>query len=405
MHESKPRFNAPRSARVTTRCTCFITSLLLIWAISQSSIRSADTEAKKPDAPTPAPTAAVRSNDDSESGAEQSTDRKSVERSVAAGLNFLRATQHPDGSFGNQQQHLQTGLAILAFLSAGATADIDSSSALPKAAAWMLQHTGDDGFLGDGEAPHESHAVSALALSELIGMLPDPTQDAAIVRRADDALRYTLAVQDKAVGAEFYGGWKIAPKDKGNDRRVTAWCLYFLKSMELRRREIPKSAYARALSFMEGSQKVPFSEKKFDVTDTGGFSYDAAGLPVISVTGAGLACMSLFGRDRERRDHAVNWFHNNLILWYGPNFYDTNFFAARGLFREMRRTEKGRRVAQAYFTRVQTMLRDHQNSDGSFQIPPANAENTIIMGKTYATALAVLILDADRELLPIDAAE
>ena len=339
---------------------------------------------------------------------EPSLNTKLIERSVESGLAFLRAAQNPDGSFGSQQQHLQTGLATLAFLSAGATPDADAPSPVPKAAAWIFQHSGDDGFLGDGEFPLESHAVSALALAELIGMLPDPEQDKAVTQRADDALRYTLAAQDKAVGAEFYGGWKIAPKDKGNDRRVTAWCLCFLRSMELRGREIPKPAYARALSFMEGSQKVPSSEKKYDKADLGGFSYDAAGLPVISVTGAGLACMALFDRDRERRGLALTWFSNNRILWYGPNFYDTNFFLSRGFAREMRSPRPlaaARRLGPAYFVRVQTMLRDHQNSDGSFQIPPANAENTVVMGKTYATAMAVLVLNAARGLLPIDCEE
>lgn len=328
-----------------------------------------------------------------------------IAEAVDAGLKFLARSQNPDGSIGTVEPHLQTGLSILAFLSSGRTEDIDPKSPIPAACDWLLRYSGEDGFLGDEEFPMESHAVCALALSELRGMVRDPKRAARVDAKASRALDYALAAQDKAVGADFYGGWRADPKNKVCDRRVTAWYLLLLKSASLRGFEVPRGALSRALMFMEGSQKIPEAGKTPEKTDIGGFSYDATGLPVVSITGAGLAAMSYYGRDAKRRDLALQWLQDNRPIWYGPNFYYTHFFTSRALVREARRGPDGRKQLARYAQTLWDMLRDHQNADGSFQIPPGNAENTRRMGETYGAAMAVLILNMQRQLMPIDSAE
>lgn len=324
-------------------------------------------------------------------------------RSVDAGLAYLRTAVNPDGSFGSHQRHFQTGICMLAFLSSGMTPSVDADSPLPAAARWLLDNSPPDGFLGDGEFALESHAAAALALSELVGESGDADLDGRVFRRVERALAYALNVQDRAVGADYYGGWKASTRDRASDRRVTAWHLLLLRSMELRGSRVAPAAVRRALEFMEGSQKLDASPAGVDTLDIGGFSYDAAGLPIVSITGAGLACMSLYDRDPRRRDLAVEWLARNPPIWYGPNFYYTWFFAARGLSREASRGGEAARQAAAFFARITELLREHQNTDGSFQLPPGNAENTLVMGKPYATAMAVLILNAGRNLMPIDA--
>ncbi len=328
--------------------------------------------------------------------------RAALERSLREALAYMRQAQNEDGSYGARQRRLQTGLAILAFLSHGAMPS-QPESPIPAAAAWLLDNTSEDGFLGDSDYPMESNAVAALALAECMGMIDDPVLARRVAQRVEAALDYALNLQDKAVGADYYGGWKPNQKAKANDRRVTAWYLFFLRSMEMRGYEVRQRALDRALDFMEGSQKVPDSGHHFPREDTGGFSYDAAGLPVVSITAAGLAVMSLYERDRNRRALAVDWLARNRPIWYGPNFYYSYYFAARGLTRERLRSGEIAARERAFANRIWELLREHQNPDGSFQIPPGNAENTQEMGKSYATAMAVLVLNAGRDLMPIDA--
>lgn len=330
--------------------------------------------------------------------------RVAVARSVSEGLAFLRQAQHPDGSYGTVQRRLQTALVVLAFLARGETPN-QPGSPIPAALAWLLAHTTEEGFLGDEEYPLESHAIVGLALSECVGMVADPALDRQVAQRVAAAFELVLKQQDKAVGADYYGGWKPNAKAKANDRRTTAWCLLFLRSMQLRGHEVNERALNRALEFMEGAQKVAGSGKAFPREDAGGFSYDAAGLPVVSMTGAGLACMALYERDRARRAAALDWLARNRPLWYGPNFYDAYFFAARGHARERLLGPAQAAQAQSFANRLWELLREHQQPDGSFAIPPGNAENTRAMGAPYATAMALLILLAEHELLPIDATD
>jgi len=333
-----------------------------------------------------------------------SQQRVAVGRCVGQALESLRKSQSADGSWGTVQPRFQTALAILAFLSAGQTPDADAQSPLPRAARWLAEHSTDDGFMGDTAFSMESHAVAGLAMSELVGQISDPALASLVAGKADRALQFTLASQDKAVGAEFFGGWKADAKLRANDRTVTAWCLLQIRSMELRGAKIPPSALTRALAYLEGSQKDASDGKTYDKADLGGFSYDAVGLPVGTVTGAGLALMSLYNRSESRRDQAVSWLRDNRPLWYGPNFYFTHFFAGRGLEHEARRSSAAAAVADRYFETLWNLLREHQSPDGSFTVPPGNAENTQQMGAPYATAMAVLVLGAPRGLLPIDAA-
>lgn len=330
--------------------------------------------------------------------------RSVVNSSLKNALEYLRSVQHPDGSYGTHQRRLQTSLTVLAFLSQGETPDLPDSP-LPKALTWLIDNTTDDGFLGDSEFPMESHAVVGLALSESLGMVQDQALARQLTQRAETAYEYSLNVQDRAVGADYYGGWKANAKVKINDRRVTAWVLLFLRSMQLRGHKVNERALERALDFMEGSQKIAKGSSDIPREDLGGFSYDAAGLPVVSVTSAGFACMAIYNRDRQRRKEAVEWLRRNRPIWYGPNFYLSYFFAARGYSRERHLGADQARAADDFYRRMWELLREHQQPDGSFIIPPGNAENTREMGTVYATAMAVLILNADRDLMPIDATD
>lgn len=318
-------------------------------------------------------------------------------------LEFLAHSANADGSFGSSCRRHQTGLVLLAFLSAGhRPGEGQYGDMLTGAYRWLLGSQAVTGFAGDKELPTESHAVAGLAFAELIGMGVTPEDDRKLYAAASAALGQTLETQDKAYGGRYNGGWKAEPRAKLNDRKASAWQLAFIRAMGYCGTNVSRGSVLRGVEFMKGSFK-PEGEG-FNKHDVGGFSYDAEGLPVRSISAAGFYCMELFGQPARERALAAGWLAANPPIWSGPHFYDSEFFGVRAL--RLRRysdgSEEAARRFEQYFRKVTDILRDQQLPDGSFGVPPGNAEYTKEMGATYATPMAVLILNCDRGLLPID---
>lgn len=314
-------------------------------------------------------------------------------------LKFLLSARNPDGSFGSSHRRFQTALAILALLSTGQRCEeTQYGRVLESASNWLLKSVTVTGFAGDRELPTESHAVASLALSQLIGMMRTHKQNLKVYRTALLALSHTLSSQDKAYGGRYRGGWKPNPHTKLNDRKVSAWQLAFVSAMASSAK-IPRSSLIRALSFMKGSFKQ--QEPHINKYDIGGFSFDPDGLPVRSISASAFFCLEYLKQPLRQRRLSAKWFENNPPVWLGPHFYYTHFFAVRALRLHALSTGDTTLFTE-YFRRVTDILYEHQSADGSFDIPPGNAEYTKKMGKVYSTAMAVLTLNCDRNLLPLD---
>jgi hypothetical protein len=320
-------------------------------------------------------------------------------------LDFLSRSANPDGSFGASHRRLQTSLVLLAFLAAGERpGEAPYGQMLTDAYRWLLSARSVTGFAGDKELPTESHAVAGLAFTELTGMGANSEDDRKLREAALAALQHTLDTQDKAFGGRYNGGWKAEARDKLNDRKASAWQMVFIKAAGYSGARVPAGAVLRGTEFMKGSFKG--ESEKHNKRDVGGFSYDAEGLPVRSISAAGTYCMEQFHDSRSDRTLGAKWLAANPPVWTGPHFYFTEFFAVRAL--RLNALSDGGKEARDrfddYFRKVTALLREQQRPDGSFALPPGNAEYTKQMGPVYATAMAVLILNCDRNLLPSDMA-
>jgi len=178
---------------------------------------------------------------------------------------------------------------------------------------------------------------------------------------------------------------------------LTAWFLLQMHAGLLLNEEAPESSVERAVEFIAASQKGADAEKE---DERGGFSVGAAGLPVRSMTAAGMAMLALYDPGRGRLEMSRAWLLRHPPNWYGPHFYPTHFFAVRALHRT-RAMDEGKAFNE-YFGRVARMLRERQSADGSFPFPPGEGGPTVAMGTGYSTAMAVLILNIDRGFLPVD---
>lgn len=194
----------------------------------------------------------------------------STERAVELGLEFLARHQNADGrwtlqdfsqgrrGYENMSQGRMvsdtaaTGLAMLAFLGAGYThADVEYGGEVSRGLGFLVGNQKPD---GDLFLPQEaqsnlnvwlySHGIAAIALCEAYGM----TRDEALREPAQKALDFIVAAQHPTKG-----GWRYAPRE-GSDTSVSGWQLMALKSGELAGLRVPREAYAKVQTWLDGAQ-------------------------------------------------------------------------------------------------------------------------------------------------------
>jgi hypothetical protein len=314
---------------------------------------------------------------------------------IANALGYLRTQQQEDGSFGHPQPHLRTGLVMLAVLSHTTTPAAADRVLLERGTEYLLKTGTTGGDLGDDQFATESHAIATLALLCAHEHLRDGDRRAAAATRIQRALTYTQRLQDRSSSSTSRGGWKLeGRKGRINDRRSSAWAMLLYYAAARYGMEIPQANIDRGMRFMMGAFKAESEHPE----QLGGFSVDTSGLTVALISAMGGWLMHISEADEKHRALNLAWFDRHPPHWGGPNYFYTNFFRTR-LLKAADRDSARYRDLQA---RLAAQLSDHQQADGSVGLPPGNAQNTVAMGSVFATAMAVLILNADDSRLVCD---
>ena len=227
-----------------------------------------------------------------------------TEKAVREGLIWLGRHQQPDGSWsaatlsdectsgrpcapeGNDYSHQYdpgvTGLALLAFLGRGLTAENDAilvdeafgkqmltGDIVGAGLKWLVREQGPDGSFRNYPGLLYNEAIGALALSEAWGLSRSPAWKAP----AEKAIRYLVSAQKANPFGSGRWGWRYTPGgDTIADTSVTGWVVMALKSAQLAGLDVPRDAFDGALDFVNwASTKEGF---------VGYLGPDAAGEPV-----------------------------------------------------------------------------------------------------------------------------
>ena len=309
-------------------------------------------------------------------------------------MDYLRAQQQPDGSFGRPQPHLRTGLVMLALLSLEAKPNEEGTALLERAAGYLLKTGSTGGDLGDDLFNTESHSIAVTALICSHEFLRNARLREDTAKRIHRAVRHTLRLQDRSSSSSSRGGWKMeGRKGRANDRRASAWALVACQTVRLYGMEIPEANLERGLRFMLGSYK----EKSDNPDQVGGFSVDTEGLAVDLISSMGGWVMSRFEGKEGMRIKNLDWLARNSPKWSGPNYFYSAFFRSRTM-----KFEAKKDLYRETIQRLHTQVADHQQSDGSVAFPPGNAQNTIAMGPVFSTAMSILIINVDDSRLSFD---
>lgn len=303
-------------------------------------------------------------------------------------LNFIRGRQNADGSFGSQvQPHLQTAVAILAICSANATLDAKDQSRVEAAALYLDKNASTGGGLGDKVFATESHAAALLALLAAMDHIRTPAPREALARKLGRAVQWLERLQDRGTASQTQGGWKQEGSDgKANDRRATAWALLALSAARQAGLNVKDAGFSRAVPYVLSA----FKDKDPNLNQAGGFSVDADGLAVESLSSMGGWVLARLDTGKDRLPQNLQWLNRHAPAWVGPNYFYANFFRCRamkfgdGTGKDYAKTQQ----------RLAAQVKDNQLPEGAVGFPPGEAQNSIDMGPVFSSAMAVLILNS-----------
>lgn len=330
-----------------------------------------------------------------------------IDSAVDRGLAYLARRQHPDGSIDSPitGQPGITSLAVLAFLSRGhVPGDGPYGDQLMQAIDFVLGCQRRDGMLsaaepepehahdGASHAGNYNHAISALMLTEVYGMLSDERAvraSATIVK----AIEFTRKQQTKPKahpGEE--GGWRyIRPRQNWEaDVSVTAWQIMFYRSAKNDGFEVPVTYVDEAMGYIR---------RGFD-TQQNAYVYNNPGgarLATRGVVGGAIVSLALGGEhDSEHARQGAEWVlrarFNHYNQGAGPYHYGA-YYCSQAMF------QLGGNYWKSYFPELSRTLVAHQGRNGAWE--RENDWNGSYFGQTYTTSLAILALTPAYQLLPI----
>jgi Squalene-hopene cyclase C-terminal domain len=322
------------------------------------------------------------------------------EAAVAAGLKWLAAHQGADGGW-SFAHHLTpsckgrcanpgvplmvgarngaTGLALLPFLGAGIT----HKSAGPyrktvsDAVEFLCRRMQPDGSLWEKGGTMYSHGIASIALCEAYAM----TGDRKLAPYAQRSIDFISRSQDPTGG-----GWRYKPREKG-DTSVTGWQVMALKSASLGQLSVSSQVVKKINPFLDSVARLEGSQYGYltpKVEKNHG------------TTAVGLLCRMYLG-----------WRHSNPALQKGVEFlselgpsendYYFNYYATQVLHHwEGELWEKWNRQM-----RDQTVGSQDQNGHqrGSWYFK--DDYSSLVGGRLYCTAMAVMILEVYYRHMPI----
>jgi hypothetical protein len=325
-----------------------------------------------------------------------------VEEAVERGLAYLVKQQRPDGSFdfdprreakdtdGPRHKAAFTGLALLAFLSAGHTPDVGRYGiAVRGALDYLTAAVPADGYVGQADGSRMyGQAIVTLALAQAAGVEPIPTKrtaEGAALRRLVAVL---LRAQNVTKPEASAGGWRYTPDAPDSDLSLSGWCALALRAAQDAGVEVPNDSLARAVEFV-----ARCAVKK------GGFSYQPGGAAQSGTTGTGVLCLFLLepeprpaARDglRYLSDHPID--DGARYPYYG--FY----YATQAAW------QAGDDVWSSVSKQTVERLLKAQSPDGGWpakDFPGMDAGKIAEPGRIYRTTMAVLTLTVPYRLLPI----
>lgn len=322
-----------------------------------------------------------------------------IDRSVERGIDALLRYQNDDGSIADRTHATaMTSLGIMALASVGTVAGDNSARGrtLDRAIEYVLSDRNqNDGYFGqqDGSRMY-GHGITALMLTEVLGMGSSVDQNERIHNALDAAIKVILKSQSVEKASNLQGGWRYTPNSRDSDLSVSVWQVMALRSAKNDGLDVPVTAIDEAVQYLENSYTSPLDNDGMPREPVAGFTYTPGTRhPTFTMTAAGLLAMQTCGRYSSPLVlGASQWLlehpprNNDRFFFYGMYYYAQGMHQVGG-----DAAETADRMTSELLLRLQTNAGHWISGDGE--------ERNV--GIVYATALAVLSLGVRYHYLPI----
>jgi hypothetical protein len=301
---------------------------------------------------------------------------------IASGLAFLERMQDTDGSWPGPtgKSPAITGLAVLAFLSAGnEPGEGPYGAVVEKGVRWVLKSQRADGLFGAGTYQEMYHeGICTLMLSQVAGMT-DPALGRQVRAGLEKGVALILKAQRSA--GQHRGGWRYRPEGWDGDLSVTGWQLLALRAAKNLGCDVPGGRIDEAVAYVLRCRDP----------QTGAFCYTPGMGASAACTGTGILCLEVCGKGRHRTSEALQ--AGSLLLRQppavnGPHGFYAAYYGSQAMF------QLGKNYWRAYRPTLHKELLDAQQANGCWL--GGNGS-----GASYATAMAVLALTVEYRFLPI----
>jgi hypothetical protein len=314
-----------------------------------------------------------------------------AQRCIEKGLQYLALTQQEDGAWGGESWPKNTGItgfALLAFLAGGdAPGEGQYGAQVQKTVDFLVDQIKPSGLCSTkwtSYGPMYEHALATLALCEAYGMSPREDMRAHLRRAVDIIVR----------SQHPDGGWRYLPVPSGDsDISVTVCQVMALRAARNAGFAVPKETIDRAVEYVHRCAQADGAFGYQPGYSTGTFPCTAAGITTLYGAGAyqdkqielGMAHLFRVAPDVGSQTHWADAEH----YFYG------HYYGIQAAY------QAGGKHWEAWYPKIRDALVTHQDRDGGWDEGGYLHKHTGNIGRTYATACALIVLQAPKRYLPI----
>ncbi len=333
----------------------------------------------------------------------QNGGKPEVEAAVTRSLEWLKAKQNADGTWGTRYRAGMTGFALLALFGRCATPDDPQyGEAVSKGLNALIEiaKRSEDGLISsngpDQQAIYE-HGIATYALGEMIALDPISKKKTPGLKEAfQRAVKFVVATQRPD------GGWRYLTAMEsggGSDLSVTGWQFQALKAAKMNDLHIDgvTPAISRVTEYIKKTQALKSGNA---TATTGGFGSTAKAKSYNqwALTGVGVLALQTLGKGGNYKEIQRGLRFASLQFREDPPSWESNcdlyawYYYAQAFFQE------GGKDWEEWNASAMQIVLQNQNPDGTWkQEGPAkhHCAGTKAGGdaEIYRTCLATLILE------------